>query len=128
MSNQPSDRQESNTPKVRLRPGPGPGNPGKIEKAKDSRQALTRLLPYLKPYSMTLLLVLGLVICYTLLGLAGPYLMGIAIDDYIIPGDLPDLVQIALLMLITSTLCRFPGSCRLDHGARFPRGSKADAP
>ena len=29
----------------------GPGRPGKIEKARDPRRALVRLLPYLKPYT-----------------------------------------------------------------------------
>ena len=86
MSNQPSNSQSS-PPRPSLRRGPGPGNPGRIEKAKDSRQALLRLLPYLKPFSSTLIFVLGFVVLYTLLGLVGPYLMGVAIDDYIIPGD-----------------------------------------
>jgi len=98
MSNQPSNNQ-SPPPRPSLRRGPGPGNPGKIEKAKDSRQALLRLLPYLKPFTSTLIFVLGFVILYTLLGLVGPYLMGVAIDKYIIPGDIPGLVRIALLML-----------------------------
>ena len=98
MSNQPSNSQSS-PPRPSLRRGPGPGNPGRIEKAKDSRQALLRLLPYLKPFSSTLIFVLGFVVLYTLLGLVGPYLMGVAIDDYIIPGDIPGLVRIALLML-----------------------------
>jgi len=101
MTHQSSDRKESRSPRPSLRPGPGPGNPGKIEKAKDSRQALIRLLPYLKPYSATLILILGFVLLYTVLGLVGPYLMGIAIDEYIIPGDIPGLVRIALLMLVT---------------------------
>jgi ATP-binding cassette subfamily B protein len=101
MTHQSTDRKESRSPRPSLRRGPGPGNPGKIEKAKDSRQALIRLLPYLKPYSAALILVLGFVLLYTVLGLVGPYLMGIAIDDYIIPGDIPGLVRIALLMLVT---------------------------
>jgi ATP-binding cassette subfamily B protein len=87
-----------------LRPGPGPGNPGKIEKATDSRQAFTRLLYYLKPYKLTLILVFLFVLLYTLLSLAGPYLMGVAIDDYIIPGDVPGLIQISLLMLLAYVL------------------------
>jgi ATP-binding cassette subfamily B protein len=101
MSNQSADQKESRRSGPGLRRGPGPGNPGKIEKAKDSRQALIRLLPYLKPYSTSLILVFAFVILYTILGLVGPYLMGVAIDDYIIPGDIPGLVQIALIMLVT---------------------------
>ncbi len=101
MSYQNSDRKESPPPRPGLRRGPGPGNPGKIEKAKDSRQAILRLLIYLKPYAAPLILVVFFVLLYTVLGLVGPYLMGVAIDDYIIPGDIPGLVQISLIMLVT---------------------------
>ncbi len=100
MSNQPSNQKESRPPRAGLRRGPGPGNPGKIEKAKDSRQALVRLLQFLLPYKMQLILVLIFVLLYTVLGLVGPYLMGVAIDDYIIPGNIPGLVQISLTMLV----------------------------
>jgi len=99
MTSQNSDQKESRSPRPNLRRGHGPGNPGRIEKAKDSRQALIRLLPYLKPYSAALTLVLTFVLIYTLLGLVGPYLMGVAIDNYIIPGDIPGLARISLLML-----------------------------
>ena len=37
-----------------------------------------RLVNYLKPFHLTLGLVLFLVIIYTFLGLLGPYLMGVA--------------------------------------------------
>jgi ATP-binding cassette subfamily B protein len=100
MSNQSSD-QKDRAPQPTLRRGRGPGNPGKIEKAKDSRQALVRLLPYLKPYSASLILVLIFVLLYTVLSLVGPYLMGVAIDDFIIPGNIPGLLRIALIMLVT---------------------------
>ena len=101
MSNEPSNSQSSPPPRAPLRRGGGPGNPGKIEKAKDSRQALVRLLPYLKPYAASLILVLAFVVIYTLLSLIGPYLMGVAIDTAIIPGDVPRLIRLALLMLIS---------------------------
>jgi len=104
MTNQTSDNQSSPPPRAPLRRGPGPGNPGRIEKAKDSRQAILRLLLYLKPFIPALILVFGFVVFYTLLGLIGPYFMGIAIDDYIIPGDLPGLARIALLMVASFIL------------------------
>ena len=37
--------------------------------------------------------------CSTLLNVAAPYLVGVAIDRYILPGDLPGLARIAALML-----------------------------
>ena len=54
-----------------LRPGMQrrPADPGKIDKAKDPRDALTRLLPYLKPFMAMLILVLLFVVVYTVLGL-----------------------------------------------------------
>ena len=76
-----------------------PGRPGKIEKAKDPRQALTRLLRYLKPHGPSLGLVTGYVLLYSLLGLGGPWLMGIAIDRYIGGKDPVGLFATAGLML-----------------------------
>ena len=48
-----------------------------------------------------------LVIIYTLAGLAGPYLTGVAIDQYIIRKDLPGLGRISLLMLGTFIVYSF---------------------
>jgi ATP-binding cassette subfamily B protein len=77
-----------------------PADPGKIEKARDPRNALTRLLPYLNPFKVVLALVLVFVLVYTLLGLIGPYLMGLAIDWYIAVQDAPGLAKIAIWMLV----------------------------
>ncbi|MCJ7432898.1 MAG: ABC transporter ATP-binding protein/permease [Anaerolineales bacterium] len=76
-----------------------PADPGKIEKARDPRNALTRLLPYLNPFKLLLILVLVFVLIYTLLGLVGPYLMGVAIDKFIATKDVAGLVKIAIIML-----------------------------
>jgi ATP-binding cassette subfamily B protein len=76
-----------------------PAGVGKIEKASDPRLALARLLPYLKPFKWALVMTLGFVLIYTLLGLAGPYLMGQAIDKFIGGKDPAGLARIALLML-----------------------------
>jgi len=77
----------------------GPGRPGKIEKARDPRRALARLLPYLAPHKSGLAAVLALVLVYTVLGLLGPYLMGVAIDKFIGGKDTAGLVRTALFML-----------------------------
>jgi ATP-binding cassette, subfamily B, multidrug efflux pump len=81
-----------------------PGNPGKIEKAKDPRNALIRLLPYLKPFKVVLILVFAFVFIYTVLGLIGPYLMGVAIDRFIATKAIDGLAQIAIWMLIVYLL------------------------
>ncbi len=77
----------------------GPARPGKIEKARDPRQALRRLVRYLSPYKAALVLVVGLVLFYTLLGLLEPYLMGVAIDRFIATRNAAGLGHMALLML-----------------------------
>ena len=44
------DNRSAPTSDVRRMLGRGPMQPGKIEKAKDTRRALTRLTLYLSPY------------------------------------------------------------------------------
>jgi len=48
----------------------------KIEKAKDPRNTLKRLILYLGRFKAGLAAVLVFVLIYTVLGLLGPYLMG----------------------------------------------------
>src|SRR5450759_1694008 len=76
-----------------------PAQVGKIEKARNPRSALARLLPYLLPFKVGLVSVLVFVLVYTLLGLVGPYLMGLALDRYIATKDLAGLAQVATWML-----------------------------
>lgn len=100
-----SPASESGTAGVREALGPRrPGAVGRIEKARDAKSALQRLFPYLRPFRLTLTLVLASVVTYTLLGLAGPYLLGVAIDRYILPARTQGLVGIALWMLFTYIL------------------------
>jgi ATP-binding cassette, subfamily B, multidrug efflux pump len=97
MSSQPS-RSNNDRPRMGLAGGPPTR---RIEKASNPRRALLRLLPYLRPFKTQLILVFVFVTLYTALGLVGPFLLGVAIDDYIIPADLPGLVRIAVIMLVT---------------------------
>ncbi len=84
-----------------------PADPGKIEKARDAQTALLRLLPFLKPFTAGLTVVMVCVVFYTLMGLVGPYLMGAAIDQFIDSRALPldtrlqGLAQMGLWMLAT---------------------------
>jgi len=91
--------KDTSTPDVRRVLGRGPMVPGKIEKARDTRQALTRLTAYLSPYKWALALVLFFVLIYILLGLTEPYLIGRAIDQYISTQQLNGLSTLALLLL-----------------------------
>jgi ATP-binding cassette subfamily B multidrug efflux pump len=111
MSDRSANREQSTAgPRI----GRGPSHPGKIEKAKDARQALLRFLPYLRPYVGAIGVVFLFVLVYTLLYLLGPYLMGVAIDRFISTRDATGLVRIALLMLIVYLL-----SSAFQAGADF---------
>lgn len=81
----------------------GPGGPmgaGKIEKARDPRAALMRLLLYLKPFRLQLSVVITLVVFSTLLSLVGPYLIGVTIDSYIATHDAAGLLSMIIFMAI----------------------------
>ncbi len=73
--------------------GSGGGPSG--ETAKDTNYAVKRLLSYLRPYWLQLSAVSLLVIITTIGRLAGPILIGIAIDRFILPGDVPGLIRSA---------------------------------
>ncbi len=72
--------------------------PRSVEKARNPRSTLRRLAAYLRPFTLQIALVLVLTVVGTLLGLAGPYLMGVAIDRYIGGSDLDGLLRVSLWM------------------------------
>ena len=82
---------------------PGPGGrsmmSATIEKARDVRGTLRRLLATLRPQRWALIGVLLLVAAGTLLELLAPFLMGQAIDRFIMAGDLAGLLRLSALML-----------------------------
>ena len=90
--------------RMMARGGGGAVRFSRIEKAQNPRQALARLLPYLRPFRPALGVVLALVVIYTLLGLVGPYLMGQAIDKFIGGQDPAGLLRIAGYMLVAFLL------------------------
>jgi len=77
-----------------------------VGKAYDSR-LMRRLLRYLLPYRGTALLALVAIISGSVLQLAQPYLMKVAIDRYIPGRDLSgmNLVAIAYLFIIVASFC-----------------------
>jgi ATP-binding cassette subfamily B protein len=82
------------------RRGPGMHIIGKVEHAQNPRGTVRRLWDYLRRQRTTLLLAGTVVVSNTLLTLVGPYLLALAIDQYMIPGDLPGLWRIGALMLV----------------------------
>ena len=101
----PSERRETGRPRrSRLRGGPGAHFGHPPEKPKDVRGTLRRLLRYLLHYRWQLVLVVILVALATGLGTLGPYLMGRAIDDYILQNDLSGLMRLLSLMILAYLL------------------------
>ena len=71
------------------------------EKAQDSGETLRRLAAYLEPYRLALVGVGLLIVLDTLLQLAGPYLIGRAVDQFIVVGDRAGLAVTMLMLLAT---------------------------
>ena len=84
---------------VRGAMAPGPRAAGPIARARDPRGALRRLAGYFSGFRAGLAVVAACIVAYTAAGLAGPYLMGVAIDRYIAARDGSGLRAIALAML-----------------------------
>jgi ATP-binding cassette subfamily B multidrug efflux pump len=80
--------------------GHGPGRRPTIEDAHNQWETISRLVKYLKPYRVSLAAVSLLVLVGTLLTLVGPLMLGVAVDKYIIPGDIPGLVRLGALLLV----------------------------
>ena len=65
-------------------------------------KALRRLLEYFRPFWNLLAAVAVLVVVSTLLRLAAPYLIGVAVDQFIVPGDQPRPAWLRWLLLVPS--------------------------
>ncbi|MCX6093339.1 MAG: ABC transporter ATP-binding protein, partial [Candidatus Bipolaricaulota bacterium] len=76
--------QQTSRPRM---PGPGPGPRGHgmmaVERAKNVRGTLSRLVRYAAPYRTALVVVIVLAAVSTGMGLAGPYLLGKGVDAII---------------------------------------------
>ncbi len=97
MSNNSNNQAQSR--RAAAMPGPGRHGAARIEKAKDVRGTLRRLVAYLRPYRVAIAIVFVLVVISSLLDLAGPYLIGVAIDRFIAAGDRAGLLRVTLLLL-----------------------------
>ena len=62
-------------------------------------QLLLRLLGYLRPYWRWVALTLVLIVAASATRQAGPFLTGIAVDNYILPGDADGLQDIVLIFV-----------------------------
>jgi ATP-binding cassette, subfamily B, multidrug efflux pump len=92
---------------------------GRIEKAKDVKGAVMRLLAYLSPYRKALTAVFILVTVGTLLELAGPALMGRALDVLITTGDGQSVLVAIIPMLAVYIGAFLAGAVQSVIVARF---------
>ncbi len=89
--------QRETTTEIPLGPR-GPWALGTAESARDAQGTMRRLWGYLRQQRLGLVTVFALVAASTALDSLGPYLMGRAIDKYILAHDLPGLARQVLLM------------------------------
>jgi len=79
--------------------GPGPHYAGVVVKPKDPKGTLKRLWGYLQNHKAKLTLVFILVGITSVLMLMGPYIIGKAIDDFIIPKNFKGLLSLIVVMV-----------------------------
>ena len=65
-----------------------------------NREVVQRMLQYLKPHRWKMLVAFLLTLLESGLTLLTPYLMKVAIDQFIIPGDFPGLVRIVIIIIV----------------------------
>lgn len=81
---------------------------GPKQRAVNSRQTLIRLWEYLRRQRTALVITVTLVILASLINTATPYLMGLAIDRYMLRHDLAGLGRTVFILLaayVTSSIC-----------------------
>jgi ABC-type multidrug transport system fused ATPase/permease subunit len=72
--------------------------------ARFDRQVITKFLPYLARYRGWTLASLCLMLLYTLFNLANPFLIGLAIDQFIGHNDLKGLAIIGIVLIVVNIL------------------------
>ena len=75
-----------------------------LARAPLSKKVLRRMLRFLAPYKWAIVVVLLMELAFTLCALAGPRLVRIGIDDYIVKGDIVGLAVIAGLYILISLI------------------------
>ncbi len=84
--------------------GRGPRMGGPAEKAKNQRATLTKVWHYVKQQRIGLYFSILLVTASTFLSLAGPYMIGHIIDDYIIKKDIDGTIRLGILLAVIFTV------------------------
>ncbi|MBY0148093.1 ABC transporter ATP-binding protein [Neobacillus niacini] len=79
------------------------GLSGPVVKAKDWKGTIKRIWLYMEKQKAALIASIVFVMVSTLLSLLGPYMIGIIIDEYIIPKDIAGTIK--FLVLLTAVYC-----------------------
>ncbi len=79
--------------------GPGAAMAAEQIEVKNRGATARRLWGYLRYQKVRLIFAIMLIVCTASLQILGPYLMGVAIDDYIIPRDMSGLARLIMLMI-----------------------------
>lgn len=92
MNNQPKEQKT-------LDFGRGPSRMnGKGATPKKFTGTLLRIWQYMKQQKLRMILVVFMVLLSTLFTLAGPYLIGVTIDDYILKGDITGTIVMSAIL------------------------------
>jgi len=84
--------------------GRGPRMGGPAEKAKNQKATLTRVWRYVKQQKIGLYISIFFVIASTFLSLAGPYMIGHIIDDYMMKKDIDGTIRLGILLAVIFTV------------------------
>ncbi len=81
-------------------------------------ELLLRLFSYLKPYKKTVVIVLIIMIYVMTCGLLNPYLLMLAIDNYISKDNINGLIGISIVLLIFNLISLFASRIRINMMAK----------
>ena len=84
--------------------GRGPRMGGPAEKAKNQKTTIIRIWRYVKQQKVGLFLSIFFVIASTFLSLAGPYLIGHIVDDYIMKKQVAGAIRLGLVLACIFTV------------------------
>jgi len=90
------NKEQTNQPRNGLERGPHFRGP--VVKPKHQKQTLKRIWDYVKQQRLQLIGAIFLVILTTVLSLAGPLLIGVIVDDYIITKDLSGTTKMLFIL------------------------------
>lgn len=76
------------------------GLSGPVVKAKDQKGTIKRVWMYMEKQKAALIASIVFVFISTLLGLLGPYLIGVIVDEYIIPKDIEGTLRLLVFLAL----------------------------